>query len=200
MSIISAINAVCDVVSLDRFDTVAGNTNPNAQTMLEFAQEAGEEISRRGDWNRMLKTAPVDGSPYPLPEDFQRLVTGGGIVLAGGDFARPVMNAGEWSVIKTVASSRPFFYLRDGRVEFLPVSSNEGAAMNYVSKNWLLDGNEERDTITSDDNKALIPERLLTKGVIWRWRRQKGLSYEDQLAEFEADLAIELAADRGAGQ
>lgn len=200
MTILSAINGVCDVVSLDRFDTVFGNANPNAQTMIEFTQEAGEEIGRRGDWNRMLKTATVDGSPYPLPEDFQRLVNGGGIALVGGDFARPVMNAGEWSVIKTVPSSRTFFYMRDGRVEFSPVASNEGAVMNYVSKNWLLDGNDERATITSDDNKTLIPERLLTKGVIWRWRRQKGLSYEDQLAEFEADLAMELAADRGAGQ
>lgn len=200
MTILSAINSVCDVVSLDQFDSVYGSVNPNAQTMLEFALEAGEEISRRGDWNRMIKSADVDGSPFPLPEDFHRLIAGGGVQLADGGFARPVTNAGEWAVIKAVASTRTFIYVRGGRVEFSPVSSNEGAVMNYVSRNWLLDGDEERDEITSDDNETLIPECLLTKGIIWRWRRQKGLSYEDQLAEFEADLVTELNANRGSGQ
>lgn len=52
--------------------------------------------------------------------------------------------------------------------------------------------------MTADDDTTLFPERLLVKGVIWRWKRQKGLPYEDNLAEFEADLVQEINADRGA--
>ncbi len=197
MTIITAINAVCDVVSLDRFDTVVGNTDPNAQTMLEFAQEAGEEIARRGDWSRMGKTVPVTNNPFPLPEDFQRLAAGGAVQLQSGDFARQITNESVWRVIQSTASEVPFFYLTGGRANFSPTGSSVLAQFFYVSKNWLKDGNNERSIITKDDNATQFPDRVLTKGIIWRWRRQKGLSFDDQMAEFEADFALELAADRG---
>lgn len=197
MSIISAINAVCDVVSLDRFDTVVGNTDPNAQTMLEFAQEAGEEIARRGDWSRMDKTAAVTNNPFPLPEDFQRLAVGGAVLLPSGVFARQVSNESVWRVVRNSASEVPFFYLTGSRAVFSPTGSSVSAQFFYLSKNWLKDGSNERSTITKDDNVTQFPDRVLTKGIIWRWRRQKGLSFDDQMAEFEADFALELAADRG---
>ncbi len=200
MTVLSAINAVCDVVSLDQFDTVVGNTDPNAQTMLEMAQEAGEELARRGDWTRMAKTATVTNNPFPLPEDFQRLAEGGAVQLQTGDFARQIANESVWRVVQSTASPVPFFYLTGGKVLFSPASSWPSAFFFYLSKNWLKDGANERAVITKDDNVMQFPDRLLTKGIIWRWRRQKGLSFDDQMTEFEADFALELAADRGEAQ
>lgn len=52
--------------------------------------------------------------------------------------------------------------------------------------------------LTADDDRTLFPERLLAKGILWRWKRQKGLPFDDSLAEFEADLLQEINADRGA--
>ncbi|SDP08464.1 hypothetical protein [Phyllobacterium sp. OV277] len=200
MTLRTAVNDACDVVSLDQFDTVYGNDNPNAQTMLEFAQEAGDEISRRVDWQRTLKTATVPTSPYALDENFQRLITGGAITTATGEFVRPVTNGSEWTVVKQVPSSQPYFFIRGGQIHFTPLSAGAGANIEYVSKNWIKAGSDEKDAFTADDNTFLFPERLLVMGLIWRWKRQKGLNYEDQLAEFEAALAFEIAADRGASQ
>lgn len=200
MKLLDSINAACDVISLDRFDTVVGNGDPNAQTMIEFAQEAGEEIARRVDWNRTLATASITETPFTLPEDFQRLISGGSIICGGGAFARSVFNGGEWAVIKSVPSIQPFFFIKGGRIEFAPALAADGAIINYVSKNWLMSGAEAISQISADDNTPLFAGRLLTKGIIWRWRRQKGLAYDDQLAEFEADLAFEISADRGSSQ
>lgn len=200
MTLRSVINDACDIVSLDQFDTVYGNVNPNAQTMLQFAQDAGDEIARRVDWEKTLKTATVPTSPYALDENFQRLITGGAVTTAAGDFVRPVSNGGEWTVIKQVPSSQPYFFIRGGKMLFAPASAGTGAVIEYVSRNWVLAGTDEKSTFTADDNTFLFPERLLTMGLIWRWKRQKGLTYDDQLAEFEAALAFEIAADRGASQ
>lgn len=200
MTLKTAINSVCDLVSLDRFDTIAGNNDPNAQTMIELAQEAGEEIARRVDWNKTFKTAVVPTSPYALPEDFQRLIPGGAITTAAGDFVRSVLNGNEWTVINRVPSSQAYFFLRGGGILFAPVAAGVGAVIEYVSRNWILAGSDEKAAFTADDNKLLFPDRLLTLGVIWRWKRQKGLAYEDPLAEFEAALAFEIAADRGSSQ
>lgn len=80
-----------------------------------------------------------------------------------------------------------------------PASAGPGTIIDYVSKNWVLgDPFEQRDTLKADDDRPLFAERLLAKGILWRWKRQKGLAYDDSLAEFEADLIQEINADRGA--
>jgi hypothetical protein len=199
MTLLTVINEVCDVVSLDRFDSVYGTNDPNAQTMVALAEEAGGEIARRADWRRMLKTLPVSASPELLPSDYQRLAPGGAVRMADGRCFRLVTNDAQWAVIAAVAPSEPYCHLRGKEMRLSPAASAVGATIDYLSKNWVLgDPYEERDVFRADDDTTLFPERLLAKGLIWRWKRQKGLPFEDNLAEFEADLLQEINADRGA--
>lgn len=199
MTLLTAINQVCDVVVLDQFESVYGSDDPNAQTMVALAKEAGDEIARRADWQTLLKTGTATSNPYTLPADFQRLIPGGAVRTASGAFCRSVTEGSQWSVIAASASVQPFFFARGDEILFAPVSAAVSATVEYVSKNWVIgDPFAERDEFASDDDKTSFPERLLVKGIMWRWKRQKGLSYEDDLAEFEADLAQEVNADRGA--
>ncbi|UDF30045.1 UNVERIFIED_ORG: hypothetical protein LHK14_01615 [Roseateles sp. XES5] len=198
MTLLTAINAVCDVVSLDRFDSVYGADDPNALTMLAMAKEAGEEIARRADWQALLKSVSLVGSPANLPADYERLVPGGAVRTTAGDFVRIVTNSGQWAVISAASPATPCFFVRAGRIEIAPPAVAVGAAVDYVSKNWIVtDPYAEVADWTADDDTTLFAERLLEKGILWRWRRQKGLPYEDSLAEFEADLQHAIDADRG---
>jgi len=199
MTLLTAVNEVCDIVSLDQFDSVYGADDPNAQTMISLAKEAGDEIARRVDWQSLLKTATPASSPFNLPGDFQRLVPGGAVRTAAGDFCRVITVGSQWSVIAAGSSVQPFFFVRGNTMLFAPVEAAPGAVVEYVSKNWVIgDPYEERDVFKADDDKTTFPERLLVKGITWRWKRQKGVPYEDNLAEFEADLAQEINAGRGA--
>ncbi|OCO98926.1 MULTISPECIES: hypothetical protein [unclassified Ensifer] len=199
MTLLSAINEVCDIVSLDRFDSIYGSNDPNAQTMVALAQEAGEEISRRGDWRGMLKQHVAITSPLDLPGDYQRLTPGGAVRTGSGACFRPITNSSQWAIVRAVESTQAYFFLRGSQLLFSPVAAGIGAVIDYISKNWVLgDPYEERDTLKADDDRTLFPERLLCKGILWRWKRQKGLPFDDSLAEFEADLLQELNADRGA--
>ncbi|WP_085032308.1 hypothetical protein [Ensifer aridi] len=198
MTLLSAINEVCDVVSLDRFSSVYGSNDPNAQTMVALAQEAGDEIARRADWQKTLKSHTAATSPENFPGDFQRLTPGGAVRRSDGTFIRPVTNSGQWAVIVGVPSTTAYFFMKGGQFLFSPTAAAVSAVIDYVSKNWILNGSTERATFSADDDTTLFPERLLVKGILWRWKRQKGLPYEDNLAEFEADLVQEINADRGA--
>ncbi|WP_026621290.1 hypothetical protein M728_001858 [Ensifer sp. WSM1721] len=199
MTLLTIINEVCDIVSLDRFDSVYGTNDPNAQTMVALAEEAGAEIARRADWKQMLKAHVVSASPEILPADYQRLAPGGAVRAVDGRFFRAVTNGAQWAVIVGVASAESYCRLSGREMFFSPATAAAGATIDYVSKNWVLgDPYEERDTFRADDDTTLFPERLLVKGLIWRWKRQKGLPFEDNLAEFEADLLQEINADRGA--
>jgi hypothetical protein len=85
--------------------------------------------------------------------------------------------------------------LHAGKILFSPALDADGAKVRYVSKHWV----EGKEEITQNGDNLLVPERLIEKGAIWRWKRQKGLPYDDMLAEFEADLIGEIKADRKQG-
>ncbi|PWE57133.1 hypothetical protein DEM27_05695 [Metarhizobium album] len=196
MTIKSVINNACDILALDRFDTVYGN--PKAQPLLRMAKEGGDEISRRVDWSSMLKTAAFAVSPAPIPNDYQRLIPGGGINTSAGEPIRPVTNGSQWAVLARVGTAQPYFFEGYTTFSFLPASVGVGAQLLYVSRNWIKSGTSEKDDFGGDDDQILFPERLLEKNIAWRWKRQQGLVYDDNLAEFEADLVQEIKADRGA--
>lgn len=196
MTIKDVINNVCDVISRDRFDTVY--SNEDAQVLMRLAKAGGDEIARRVDWSKMLKSATLGGSPAPIPADFQRLIPGAGVTTAAGDMVRPVTNGAQWAVLSRVATTQPYFFEGNGVFTFQPASAGSGAQILYISKNWVKSGSTEKDTFSSDGDELVFPERLLEKNIIWRWRRNKGLVYDDNLAEFEADLVQEIKADRGA--
>lgn len=195
MTIKTVINNVCDIISVDRFDTVVNNDK--AQALLRMAKAAGDEIARRVDWSRTLKTSTL-GTPALIPSDFQRLIPGGGITTAAGAPVRPVTNGAQWATLVSSNTSQPFFFESSDRFLFQPSSAGAGASLLYVSKFWILSGTTPQENFTSDDDAILFPERLLEKNVIWRWKRQQGLVFDDNLAEFEADLVQEIKADRGA--
>ncbi|MGV2071669.1 hypothetical protein ACQZ4Z_13025 [Agrobacterium vitis] len=198
MTLLTAVNEVCDVVGLDRIPVVYGGDSEASYMMLTLANEAGQEIARRADWKRMIKAATVASSPFTLPADWHRLAPGGSVRAADGSMIRPVTNSGMWAIAKS-SSVTPYYFFNGSIVLFAPAASAVGAQIDYLSKNWVKQdvGGLEAAAFLSDDDTTLFPQRLLTKNMVWRWKRQKGLAYEDNLAEFEADLEIEANADRG---
>jgi hypothetical protein len=201
MSLLTATNEVADLVSLDRFTAVAASGGDDARTMLAIAQEAGEEVAHRVDWNRLLKRATITGLPYTLPEDYHRPVAGSTIITALGVFVRPVTNSGEWAVMRYIGSDHPYFYRSGGTIDIVPAAAAAGSTLNYVSGHFVAkaNGTDFRAVFTSDDDSTVFNEDLLVRNMIWRWKRQKGLDYTDDLAEFEAMLKAEINADRGIG-
>jgi hypothetical protein len=198
MSLISAVNEVADLVSLDRFSAVAGSGSDDAKTMLAMAQQAGEEIAHRVDWQKLVRKATIAGVPYTMPADYHRPVPGAAIVTALGVFVRPITNTGEWATLSRVGSSQPYFYRSGGTINVIPTSAAENATLNYVSGNFVVkvSGTDFRPAFESDDDRPVFNEDLLVRNMVWRWKRQKGLDYVDDLAEFEAMLTSEIKADR----
>lgn len=199
MKIIDIVNAVCDVVKLDQFDSVYGSNDESAKTMVTLATEAGSEIARRVDWRDMVMTFTAPSSPATFPDDFERVIRGGSVMTATGDFVRPVTNRGQWSFIKANPSSQPYYFLSELGIEFAPAAAAVGASLLYLSDTWVkVAGGTTSNMIQSDDDETVFPSELLMKNLIWRWRRHKGLDYSDQLAEFEADLAQFEISDKAA--
>ena len=153
---------------------------------VQFANEAGEELARRVDWGVLHSTATLtgDGTNKVHTLTGSRLDAGVTVKTSTG-YVRPLTQA-EWNTL-TAVSGTPRYFLKQGNsVTLWPYLANAATVTaSYISKSWASSG----ATFLADTDTALIDEGLLLKGLIVRWRRQKGMSYADEEAEYEAALA-----------
>jgi hypothetical protein len=171
----------------------------------EFADEAGRELARRVDWSALASTTSFVGRgsdfAFLLPEDFDRFQRGATITF-GSNIVRPLTRA-EWNTLTMFQGQPRYFLLENRNVRFWPfVPNGTGAVGRYQSKNWVTSGsvlNASRfDRFMADSNETLLDENILTMGLIVRWRRQKGMPFDDFEAEYEAALRDVAGFDRRA--
>lgn len=203
MTIQDVVTDVAYVVGVEPPASATADTLPSSQKILRLANMAGDEIARRCDWRNMLATQTIVGDgvkkSFALNPDFARLVPGGAVRLAQAPFdvIRGSLSSDAWRSVASTTTSAKFFRLFGTNIEFSAFVPNAAAiAIDYVSKNWA-NGSVPGAAWVADTDTSFFPERLLTKNIIYRWKRQNGLSYQDEMQEFEADLAYEWDVDRG---
>lgn len=198
MMIGEILTRVCELGNLVTPASFTGSTDSTAKMLLAHAVETGEEITRRAEWSKLFRSQAIaaSASSIALPDDFHRMIKGGSIVLGGTSYGPvlPVKSMDQWQFLSVVPSTQRFFFISNGSVLFSPAIGADGATMHYVSRYWITDGTDE---ITSDENEPVFSGELMALGVLWRYKRAKGAQFADTASEFEAELARELAADRG---
>ncbi|MBO6507980.1 MAG: hypothetical protein JJ979_05775 [Roseibium sp.] len=185
-------------IGLDRPTAQLTDPSYEIRQIKQFMNAAGKDVAFRTEWSRMTKSHTVGGnlSEDTLPGDFHKLPEKGAVRLNKADFhpVRPVVAPEQWHFLSVRPSTQPYYHLSGGKILFSPALDADGAVMPYISKFWV----EGKAAITQNGDNLLIPDRLVEKGAIWRWKRQKGQPYDDLLAEYEADILVEIDADRGA--
>lgn len=188
MSLLTIAQAVATNTGIEVPDTVQGN-DPDAVKLRQFINETGDELARRVDWSPLRKTVSIVGqgfsAPYDLPADYSRLISGFA-VRVNNSAIRGGLTADEWNALRPIAGIPRYFQTIANQIAFYPYPT-EGTtiALTYQSERWVK-GN--KTLLEQDGDEALIPERLLEMGGIWRSKRHIGADYSDYLAEYEAAI------------
>ena len=190
MTLLTIAQGVAKEVGIAVPTQVVGSSDRSMVEMLSLANETGEELARRVDWGQLTASATLTGDgtqlAHSMPSGFSRLTQGIAVVTATGTYARPLMQA-EWAALTAVEGVPRYFILRDNVIRLWPHLANAvTATANYQTGFWCSNGTAG---FTADDETSLINEDLFRKALEVRWRRQKGMPYADQEAEFEAALA-----------
>ena len=61
-----------------------------------------------------------------------------------------------------------------------------------------VDDSTDKAAFTIDTDLSRLSEELLTLDLVWRWKKAKGLDYAEDLADFERQKEMDIAADRAA--
>lgn len=170
----------------------------------DFLLQTVDELLDRVDWPGPIgkqTTITGDGTvDYTLPSDFRRLARDPLAVYETTTTRRaavPVATDGEWTHLNQIgtAGAQRYYRIRgyDGAFEidlFKAPSSSVSVTVSYVSNLWMASsGGTAGSAWTDEADVLLFPRRLIETGVVWRFRKRKGLVYDDVMAEYEALLA-----------
>lgn len=148
-------------------------------------------------------------SDYALPTDFQRPVDGTMWDRSRYWQMRGPQSPQQWQVYKSsvigqASVQRRFRFRQEGgqlRFSIDPVPTDNGSplVMEYVSNVWCESQSGTPQTLwEADTDVGILDEYLMTLGVTWRMLRRLGLSYNEELSEYESQVAKAMATDGGA--
>jgi hypothetical protein len=205
MSLLQIITDACHRTNQTPPASAFSSTDLNIQQMVSLAQDIGDELSERYFWRNLNFGGSVTGdastTEFTLPVDFGQMSPGMTITsslypllplrgpIDNEDLAR-LKALPAWPV-------RPVWRYIGGVIEFFPApASGEVMTFNYYSANWVLlaDATTRAPRWTADTDTALVDEKVLTRGLIWRWLSVKGLEYAEEFRRYE------MALDRAVGR
>lgn len=165
---------------------------------------------------------------WTLPTDYDRMPVKGNIYSSRSYLPlHRAVDLDQWLEfqITPVVGAPGYWTILRGQINVLPaLGASDTASYYYISKNFVptvtvltadndvidtttvyvradavsATGIEGRDYFQSDTDTFLLSERLLTLGVIWKWKAMKGLEYAEDLKNYEILLEQEAGREKGA--
>lgn len=185
-----------------------GSSDPNAPLLIALAQEEGEELSRRHDWQALSTgaapiTVATQAQPSAIPADFDRWLPTSQIwnFTLKMAYQGPITDNATWLglVINSIPVIPGAWQLQGGVLQITPPpAAGQTLLFAYQSKNWVRSNvGAAKAAFTADTDTVLLSERLMALGVIWRWKKDKGFDYAEHMATYERELERACSRDRG---
>ncbi len=211
MSLLTIITQVCGRTNIPVPTNVMGSTSDTQILQLvQLLEEEGRDLAARGPWQGITFEATWSTTAAEDQGALTTLASNGFSYIKNGTFwdrtsRLPVLGPlsdSEWSAMKGLGTtgSRYAYRIRGGKLLANPTpSASLTWAFEYASKNWILgiDGTTYKSAFTLDTDTVLLPAELLIMGLRWRWKREKGLDYSEDMRTYELQVKDALARDGG---
>lgn len=203
MSLLTVVYSVCDRVGIPRPTTVVGNTDPGVRQLLALSNEEGQELTSRHRWQALIRECTFTTVANPAD-----LV----VVAAGFDYIFPdtvwdrtrdqrvlPMTPETWQAYQASGMSGPTmrFRIQDSAFYLYPdPGAGRSMAFEFITKNWnQTTGGVEQDAWANDTDTGLLDEKLMSLGLIWRWKKAKGMEYAEDFNAYERRVTNAISRD-----
>lgn len=174
--------------------------------ICDLATEVAADLMKENDWRILTKLQEVTGNSvltsFDLPTDFDRMPIKAAVFRPDWNAYsyQPVGDLDQWrNIVNGAPTGAPgSWIILGGQMQIYPaIASGSKAQFYYISKNVVLTGTTPSAAFTTDDDKFVLDDRLLTLGLIWKWRAQKRIEYAEDMANYEKALAEIAGRDKG---
>ena len=208
MSMLTVVQHFCRRTNLPVPTTVYGTTDPQVLQVMAILEEEGNDLASRGSWQGLT----FEGSHTSLAAEDQGAIS----TIASNGFRYiknetiwdrtdqlpifgPLDNK-DWQANKAISTNGPKYRyrIRGGKLLINPVpAASHSYYFEYVSKNWILgaNGTTYKQYFTLDTDTVLIPEELVLMGIRWRWKKEKGFDYAEDMRTYEMQVKDALGRD-----
>jgi len=213
MALLGIVQRMTRSLGLDVPSAVVGNTDSQIIQILELLNEEGEDLAARGQWEAMVvnntftqAAAALQGamnSDICTNGDFDYIVND---TMWNRTTQLPILgplSSQDWQTLEAFPVTGPYqqFKIRGGKLYFDPVGANatDTIAFEYMSTSWCeSSGGTGQSTWAADTDVGRLDENLMRLGLIWRWKKQKGLAYAEDFNTYERRVKQALGRDGGA--
>ena len=216
-NILAIVRTVAGRVGLNKPNTVTGSTDVGVVQLWDLANEEGQELAARYDWQVLVREKTF---ATIAAEDQGKLVGDPShTILSAADGFRKILNDTIFDRSQRVQVTGPMsprvyaaykgttamngFYsqyrLRGGRLLLYPApSAGRQYAFEYISENWVTSsaGDAFRNKFTQDEDIPLLDSNIITMGLLWRWKAAKGLEYAEDYNKYEARVLDAMTEDK----
>lgn len=207
MSLLTTVQRFCERTNLNVPPSVNGSTDPQIMQIRALLETEGSDLAKRGNWNEIT----FEATHTTLATESQGAIAS--IAANGFRNIKPdtlwdrtlklplqILDDVEWQAQKGFASTSPRYAIRirGGLLLSNPVpTAGNTWAFEYISKNWILgvDGVTYKSYFTLDSDTILLPEELITLGLTWRWKKEKGYDYAEDFRTYETQVSQALGSN-----
>ncbi|RUY01481.1 hypothetical protein, partial [Mesorhizobium sp. M7A.F.Ca.CA.004.04.1.1] len=194
MSILDVVKGAATVLGMDVPTLVYGATNREMVEMQELANVMASEIVDAYDWQKLLvlKTFIGDGTTadFDLPDDYERMQQTSSLWSSRWLWAtNHLTSPDQWIELQVtpIATVNGYWIIFGDQFHQWPVmASTETVKFFYVSNEIVKASNNSlKPAFTEDADTFRLSERLLKLAIIYRWKQNKGLAYQQAQDDFE---------------
>ena len=210
MTVLSIIQDHCRMNALSVPSAVIGSTDTGVQQLYGILNDLLDEMVNESKFNVTTMEAVFTAT---AAEDQGAMST---LAPYGYQFAyfetffdrtlrRPLygpLDETEWQQIKALPNPGPFYKFRIRGDHLLinpaPTTPLSTIAFEYASSWCIKDGvtQDLKAAITLDNDTFIFPERIIRKGLAYRWKIIKGLPYQEDQTQYYNLLNNFIARDK----
>lgn len=177
--------------------------------LCDLVNEVAQDVANYQEWQQLQKVATLTGDgvteSFPIPDDFEEM----NVANAMLDLSAWFWNYFRYTNISQYLASKAYDFqtspggwiLHNNEFHFWPIIPNgQSATYPYITTNIVTDANGiGKREFTEDTDTFFMDERVLTLGLVWRWRENKKLDATgDQEAFLKAltEYGVKLDGDK----
>lgn len=207
MSLLTAMQSASMRLVGYRPSVFFSSQNQFEQEIVDLVNEVAKDCVASEDWQSLTRMYSINGDGttenFPFPSDYNRQLLNSDIQ----DFANWAWGYIHITDINDFEFRRsrgfePFpgaWIIYGNQFHFSPApASGNTASFPYISKNYAIDeSGASKPEFTADSDNFALDDRLLTLGLIWKWRENKKFDSTGDQENFQKCIDELATRDKG---
>lgn len=208
MPILAAMQSAAIRLMGQRPSVFFGASGKFEAEISDLVNEVARDVAASADWQALTVIGVLTGdgstTEFDLPADYDRMLVSAEVQDTTAWFwgYRAMTDLNQFLYEGSIGF-QPLpggWIIYGGKMRFVPAPpSDQNATFPYISRNYARDAGTlaTKAAFTSDTDEFLLPDRLLTLGLVWRWRENKKLDFTGDQEAFTKAISEYASKDKG---